>query len=389
MNNSHKTRRGKALRGWLLGTTFLLFSLFLTMAASFADDTLQAEALLKGVEKRLSKYSSFTVTFEVVDKKLPKALGNYTVTADYDDGKILFLVEYPEFDLPNRRDPGVGMEKHFVRHPELDSPHRTMALLFRDERVWIYDNWLPKVQIRDWQIAVGNSALILFDPRTIGFSDLQSLGASITACLSLDGRAEEYRVEAITGDNSQEPQQSKEKRYAVTVKNDSPIGKVEKTYQIQEPSFRVEKIRFRNEKGDLTIEVDNQYDDEISPILPSVSKMLRMDDGEVDCDKTIKVISFSKKRFRDSHFTPKSIPIEHNTPFSDEVLGKTIGYWDSNKKIMVDHLIMPPRPKEPLKMDRNFWLKVLCGTGSLVILVILLFRAKHWWRENGGTKEVG
>ncbi|MBO7723420.1 MAG: hypothetical protein J6S27_06495, partial [Thermoguttaceae bacterium] len=61
-----------------------------------------------------------------------------------------------------------------------------------------------------------------------------------------------------------------------------------------EPSFRVEKVRFRTEKGDLTIEVDNQYDDKISPILPSVSTMLRTDSGTVDVDKTIKVTGFQK-----------------------------------------------------------------------------------------------
>ena len=366
MDNSRETRRGSALRGWLWGVYLLLFPSFITAAVSFADDTPQAEALLKGVEKRLSEYSSFTVTFEVEDRMLPRAQGKYTVTADYDNGKILFLVEYPEGTYPKKT-----------------------AFLFRNEWVSIYDDRLPNVQVRPWQYAVGIGAPILFDPRTIGFSDLQSLGASITACLSLDGRAEEYRVETIAGDDfqesqeSQEPresQQAKEQRYAVTVKSDSPIGKVEKTYQIQEPSFRVEKVRFRNEQGDLTIEVDNQYDDEISPILPSVSKMLRIDNGTVDVDKTITVKSFSQKQFDDDHFTSESIPFKPNTPFLDD-------RWDSiNKKIADSLALLAQRQK--LKMDRYFWIKTVFGTASFAILVILLFRVKRWWKENGDTKNV-
>ena len=355
VHHQRKAPRGSARRRprweWLL-----LFPLLLSAPIRAADSAPRAEALLKGVENRLGEYPSFTAAFEVEDRKLPKPLGIYTVKADYDNGKILFLVEYPQRD------------------------NKKAAFLFRDETVTIFDDADEyEVKVVDLQTALGQISPIVFDPRTIGLSDLQSLAASITACLSLDGRADEYRVETVSeGDSGQNS-------YAVTVVSSSPIGKVEKTYQIQEPSFRVEKVRFRTEKGDLTIEVDNQYDDKISPVLPSVSTMLRTDSGTVDVDKTIKVTGFQKKLFRDDHFSEKSMNIKHNAQFTSYGLAQASGYWDAENGTIIGRLSAPPQPKSkrPWKMDRYFWIKTVCWTGSLVILVILILRAKRWWNKNG------
>ena len=317
---------------------------------SAEEQLTRGTALLRGVKKKLSAVDSFHVEMEFEDRLSSDQTRRYLASADCSDAGTLFLVEWPDYG-----------EKH--------------SYLYREGEVMIYSEKEANLKIFDAETAVAQRGPILFDPRVIGLSDYLVLGGNIERALSLDGRAESITVEERPGGNRPESV------FDVTVHSSSPIGKTRKTYTVGEPSFHVERVHFINEKEDFVYDVENQYDPSVSDLIPAVSKAYRVDTDIVAVDMTITVKRFEKKSFPKDYFEPKSMKIQHNTTFSDSRIHKTIGYWHAGRQELIDHWTDPeeinnPRPEIP-RRDRGLLFRFCCGIGSLVILVILILRAKR------------
>ncbi|MBQ6620160.1 MAG: hypothetical protein IJH68_08455 [Thermoguttaceae bacterium] len=317
---------------------------------SAEEQLTRGTALLRGVKKKLSAVDSFHVEMEFEDRLSSDQTRRYLASADCSDAGTLFLVEWPDYG-----------EKH--------------SYLYREGEVMIYSEKEANLKIFDAETAVAQRGPILFDPRVIGLSDYLVLGGNIERALSLDGRAESITVEERPGGNRPESV------FDVTVHSSSPIGKTRKTYTVGEPSFHVERVHFINEKEDFVYDVENQYDPSVSDLIPAVSKAYRVDTDIVAVDMTITVKRFEKKSFPKDYFEPKSMKIQHNTTFSDYRIHKTIGYWHAGRQELIDHWTDPeeinnPRPEIP-RRDRGLLFRFCCGIGSLVILVILILRAKR------------
>ena len=337
---------------------FLLLCAWAAAAAGLGGDgtpsaeeqQIRGTALLRGVKKKLSAVDSFHVEMEFEDRLNSDQTRRYLASADCSDAGTLFLVEWPDY----------GEKRSY---------------LYREGEVMIYSEKEANLKIFDAQAAFTQRGPILFDPRTIGLSDYPAPRGNFERALSLDGRAESITVEERPGGNRPE------NAFDVTVHSSSPIGKTRKTYTVGEPSFHVEKLHFINEKEDFVYDVENQYDPSVSDLVPAVSRTYRVEFDSVIADRTITVKRFEKKSFPKDYFEPKSMKIKHNTTFTDYRIDRIVGYWHAGRQELIDHWTDPeeinnPRPEIP-RRDRGLLFRFCCGIGSLVILVILILRAKR------------
>ncbi|MBR3220166.1 MAG: hypothetical protein IKF77_09605 [Thermoguttaceae bacterium] len=315
MKTDYQSRRSPA--AWF----FLIIAAVLLSAARTNGDEEKAKALLLGVEQKLNKIESFHAEFEIDDTVQPMPMRHCEVSADYDHGKILFLLQWPQCE-------------------------QKMSCLLRDGKVSLYIEGQDSVRLMDIPMAEGAHYAPFYDPRLIGLIDLPKVGSSIHNALFLHDTGQ-YSVE--DGEESPAPQgKDAEKTYNVVFSKDSlPFGGPIRTeFTIAEPSFHVLKRTFVTTAGgdtpNLEMEIVNRYDEKISKLIPAETKVLRKQKGKVIFDHTIRLKKFSKKRFPDDHFSPKSMGLVLNVTFADYRTHLCTGYWNGEE---VSEVWTEPFPK--------------------------------------------
>ncbi|MBR2586577.1 MAG: hypothetical protein IKE64_14225 [Thermoguttaceae bacterium] len=327
---------------------------FLTPCGARGDEE-KAKELLRGVEKKLNAVDSFSVKFEYIDRMVQEpGMQRCLITADFDHGKMLFHLDWPEGNVK-------------------------MSCLYRDGEVMTYKEGQKDVKVMDVQKARGTFYTPIYDPRIIGLTDVKHVGDSISLALYLQ-RPGHFEAEKI------EDGPDGQSRYRIVYTEESEFfkGEISNSYLVQEPSFRVESRIFKTIAGDaepnLYTEIQNQYDDKISKVLPSVSTILRTQHGDLIFDSTTNLLEFAEKKFPDDYFSPKSMDLEMNSTFTDYRIHKITGYWNGHE--IVDHWTDPNAAADTITEDaaaesppsRYLWFRVVCGIGSVLILLILFAR---------------
>ncbi|MBR2584240.1 MAG: hypothetical protein IKE64_02245, partial [Thermoguttaceae bacterium] len=137
MKTDYQSRRSPA--AWF----FLIIAAVLLSAARTNGDEEKAKALLLGVEQKLNKIESFHAEFEIDDTVQPMPMRHCEVSADYDHGKILFLLQWPQCE-------------------------QKMSCLLRDGEVSLYIEGQDSVRLMDIPMAEGAHYAPFYDPRLIG-----------------------------------------------------------------------------------------------------------------------------------------------------------------------------------------------------------------------------
>ncbi|MBQ1455876.1 MAG: hypothetical protein IIZ25_08540, partial [Thermoguttaceae bacterium] len=127
-------------------------------------DEEKAKELLRGVDQKLHSVESFSVRFEMTDLVMDRAEEQRCiVSADYDHGKMLFRIEWP--------DDGGRKEIYLYRDGEIMSYKDTM----RESVDVITVRGLPR-----------NPWVVLYDPRLIGLREYRRFEDTIEKALFLD-----------------------------------------------------------------------------------------------------------------------------------------------------------------------------------------------------------
>ena len=315
-------------------------------------DEEKAKELLRGVDQKLHSVESFSVRFEVTNLMMERAEEQRClVSADYDHGKMLFRIEWP------------------------DNGGRKEIYLHRDGEILSYNDRRETVDVITVLGLPRNPWVVLYDPRLIGLREYRRFEDTIEKALFLDD-AEGVFTEEPTAEEPEGGNPGGETGHSVMFTQQTPYrGKVSTRFVIRQPSYRLERRVFQTESegegpGSYS-EIRNQYDDNVSTLLPSVSTILGKRRGEVVTTYIITLKEYTERRFPRGYFTAKSMDLPINTPFTNPRIHRVIGFWNGKK--MTDHLTVEQDPTK--RFDRYFWFRALCFAGSALILIALFIRS--------------
>ena len=318
----------------------LAFVFLLLFPAILLSSESKALALLKGIESERMKYTSFRLC-------LTSTRNNKTISSeiDYDNGRIRI------FDLPTDT---------FVGHSAILNGNEVIQFLNKDHE----DARILASNSKDASVAC------LYDPRTIGLTDLEFYDMTVADTL-LYPRFSGFTVEGGEFDGQ-----------AVKIVSVSNPGGHFKLY-ITEPGFRMLKKTYTstfigNDNPVLETSIINKYDNPKLGPFPSTIKVLRKKRGVISDDITTHITSFDEKAsFTPDTFTYKGMNLPVNTALVDYRINRRLGYWDGEKLVENPVKMSAQEQREwEQKMNRqplgNTVRYMLMGIGALMVLFAII-----------------